>query len=442
MSSFRKGVHPHDCKEMTSQKSIEKLISGEAAKVFIPISQFAGEKSDVLVQAGDVVTCGQCIAKATGKFGVDIHASISGTVVGVQKEITAVGSYVDCIVIEKNDDSGYIFMENIKSEESSDVITRIKEAGIIGMGGASFPTHFKLQVPADKVVDFLLINAAECEPYINCDNRLMIEQSIKCVEGARIVAKAVGVKKIVIGVEENKAEAIEALLTVPNTSSDIKDVESKVIILKLKTKYPQGAEKILIKAITSREVPTGKLPADVGCVVVNLHTTYQVFLAVRENRPLTERVVTVSGGALENPSNFIVPIGTLYEDLFAATKGDMDTVCEIISGGSMMGFTVFSTRIPVAKGTSSILFLTEKEIAKESSSVCINCGKCASVCPLKLMPMYMDSYSIEGDFETANKYGIMKCMECGCCSFACPAKRPLVQSIRLAKKALRKKGAR
>lgn len=441
MPTFKKGVHPRGCKELTSKKEFKRLKDfGVPTTVYIPISQFAREESEILVQKGDEVVRGQVIAKATGKFGVDIHASISGVVNGIVKKLSPVGGKTDCVEIEKNDNDDFIYLDKMQSKSSADIIKRIKDAGIVGMGGAAFPTHFKLNLPPDKEVDYLVVNGAECEPYINCDNRLMQEYSKEAIEGVKIVAKAINVKKIVIGIEDNKLEAISALLKVDGTTDSLDEVNDKVVILKMKTKYPQGAEKMLIKSATGREVPSGKLPADVGCVVSNIHTCYQVYQAVEKNVPLIERFLTISGEAVEKTGNFVVPIGTLYEDLFEVCDGNEETTYEMISGGPMMGFSVYSRDIPVAKNTSSILFLKEHELSTDMASVCINCGRCAEACPLNLMPMYIDGFTLSRDYENAKKYGAMKCMECGSCAFVCPAKRPLVQTIRLAKRQIRKRG--
>ena len=438
---FKGGVHPKGRKELTENCQIEKLTDlGVPKIIYLPISQFAGEPTEILVQAGDDVKKGQLLGRKTGKFGVNIHASCSGKILSIVKKPTLQGAKIDHFEIENNFLDVLEKMPDIIDESKESLLERISDAGIIGMGGAAFPTHFKFNVPEGKEVDTLVINGAECEPYITCDTRLMIENSADVIEGVKILAKILGVSRIVIGIEDNKEESIDSMLKITGTSEYIKDIDNKIIIKKMKTKYPQGAEKMLILSTLKRKIPPGKLPSDVGVAVTNIHTAYSVFCAVRKNLPLTERVLTISGLGVEKKGNFIVPIGTLFSDIAECLAYDEVEAREIISGGPMMGSAQFSLDRAVTKATSSILFLKEEEISTEQSSVCINCSKCATACPMNLMPMYIDGNTIAGNYVEAKKYGAMDCMECGCCSFICPAKRPLVQSIRVAKKIIRARG--
>ncbi len=441
MGTFRSGVHPKGNKALTEDIAISNFSDfGYPKKVYIPVSQFAGEKSEILVSAGEEVKKGQLIAKKMGKFGVNIHSSVSGTVVGVVKKVSLQGIKIDHIEIDNNFLDVTEKMPPLEERTKEALLERLSDAGIIGMGGAAFPTHFKLNVPPDRNVDTLVINGAECEPYITCDNRLMLEKASEVISGVKIIAEILGVSRIVIGIEDNKEKAVASLLKVEGTSKYIKDINSKVVVASLHTKYPQGAEKMLIHSTLKRQVPPGKLPSDVGVAVCNIHTAYAVHMAVEENTPVSDRVVTISGLGVEKKGNYIIPIGTLFSDISEALGAVEEDVREVISGGPMMGASQFSLDRATTKATSSILFLADEEISTASASVCINCGKCAKACPMNLMPMYIDGNTLSGDYETAKKYGAMDCMECGCCSFTCPAKRPLVQSIRLAKKMIRTRG--
>ncbi len=441
MGTFRSGVHPKGNKSLTEDIKISIFSDfGYPKKVYIPVSQFAGEQTEVLVAKGDEVKKGQLIGKRNGKFGVNIHSSVSGTVLGIVKKPTLQGFKVDHIEIENNFLDVTEKLPPLGERTKEALRERLADAGIIGMGGAAFPTHFKLNVPPDRNVDTLVVNGAECEPYITCDNRLMLEKAAEVISGVKIIAEILGVSRVVIGIEDNKEDAVKSLLKVDGTSKYLKDIESKVVVLALHTKYPQGAEKMLIHSTLKRQVPPGKLPSDVGVAVCNIHTSYAVHMAVEENTPVSDRIVTISGLGVEKKGNYVMPIGTLFCDVAEALGAHDEDVREVISGGPMMGASQFSLDRAITKATSSILFLKEEEVSLDGATTCINCGKCAKACPMHLMPMYIDGNTLSGDYETAKKYGAMDCMECGCCSFTCPAKRPLVQSIRLAKKMIRTRG--
>ncbi len=423
MLTFSRGVHPETNKALTAGRKIEKMPPPK--DVYIPLTQHSGAECTPIVSEGDYVKMGQAVAMCE-RDGVYIHSSVSGTVKGVEQLPTLIIPKSAHIHIEND------FEDNIEllpplSEDASreEILNRFKEAGIVGMGGAAFPTHKKLN-PREKIDTFIL-NGAECEPYITCDHRLMAEKAEEIARGARIFAKVLGAEKIIIAIEDNKPDAIEAF-------KGFSDIELKV----LRARYPMGAEKQLIYACTGRKVPLGGLPKDVGCVVDNVHTVYSAYLAVTQGIPCVERVVTVSGGAVENPGNFIIRVGTTYSHI-SEHCGLKEQPVKVLGGGPMMGTAAFDLHVAVAKATSSVLFLTEKEINTRKASPCINCGRCARVCPMYLMPMYIDACTIAGDYKGAKKYGAKNCIECGCCAYVCPAKRPLVQSIRLAKRIVRER---
>jgi len=327
---------------------------------------------------------------------------------------------IDSSVQSKND------INNLTSQQIIDII---KEAGIAGLGGAAFPTHVKLSPPPDKKIEIVIINGAECEPYLTCDHRVMIEKTDEVIYGARAIMKALNASKCVIGIESNKPDAIAAML---KAVSDYPNMD----VIALKTKYPQGAEKQLIKAITGKEVPSGGLPADVGVVVDNVSTAAAIASAIKTGMPLIERVITVTGKGIKEPSNLMVRIGTPFHDIINQCGGFVGKPGKVIMGGPMMGIAQYTLDVPVIKGTSGILILTEQEAQQPEPEVCIRCARCVDVCPMNLLPLYISRYSLANMFDKAEEYNAMDCIECGCCSFECPAKRPLVESIRLAKRAI------
>lgn len=324
-------------------------------------------------------------------------------------------------------------MPALKEVTREQVINRIAEAGIVGMGGAGFPTAVKIQ-PKDPV-DTLLINAAECEPYLNCDNRIMIERTQEFLTGVKLLAFACGVENTMIGIEANKMDAYNALLACDGVIDEktAKEGAEGIVAVLLKKKYPQGAEKTLIKACLDREVPVGGLPAAVGCIVNNVSTAYAVYEAVVKGIPLYKRVMTVSGRGVGSPRNLEVRIGTPLSSVVEFCGGVTEDTVKLVSGGPMMGFSLVDTDVSTTKTDSGFLALTDKEASTVLPTNCINCGKCASVCPMRLMPMYIDFYATVGDFDEAVRYGAMNCFECGTCAYVCPAKRPIVQSVRLTK---------
>ncbi len=426
MYTFKHGIHPQERKELSRDCAIEVMPAPQIVK--IPLSQHIGVECQPLVQAGDSVRKGQLIGSSDKTMSAKVFSSVSGTVKGLEVIRTAPGGNVKHIVIENDFLESEERLPVLETPSPLEIVERIRDAGIVGMGGASFPVPVKLTPPKDKPIDTLIINAAECEPYITCDERIMREYPEKFVEGCRLLKKALKVESMYIGIEENKPEAIEKLRAFP-------DLELRI----LRTKYPQGAEKQLIYAVTGRKVPAGGLPMDIGVVVDNVHTAFSTYLAVREGKPCYERVMTVSGDAVANPKNLWVRTGTPYEEILAFCGGLKAPAVKVISGGPMMGFAQYDLKPCTAKATSSLLFLTEQELNLSAPGPCINCARCHKACPMNLMPMYIDAFTRADDLASAKKYGATNCMECGCCTYVCPAKRPIIQSIRLAKKLIKQK---
>ncbi|MCH5159342.1 MAG: electron transport complex subunit RsxC [Clostridiales bacterium] len=441
MKTFPGGFHVPDNKELTASASIEQMPL--VAEYFVSLSQHIGRPAEPVVAAGDVVIEGQLIAKASSFVSANIHSPVCGEIVGVVKRRNAQGATVDYIHIKPNGKQDKATLKPLVDPTPAEIIERVAEAGIVGMGGAGFPTAVKLQ-PQDPV-DTLIINAAECEPYLNCDNRLMIERAEEFIQGVRLIAKAINVSNVYIGLEANKMEAYDTLTALDGVVGDRtkEDLASKkdgdIVVVLLKKKYPQGAEKTIIKACVNRKVPVGALPAAVGCIVDNVGTAYAVYDAVVNGRPLYKRLMTVSGRGINTPKNIEVNIGTPLSAIVEFCDNLTDGTVKLVSGGPMMGFTLQNLDVATTKTDSGLLALTDKEASTVLPTPCINCGKCASVCPMKLMPMYIDFYATCGDTENAVKYGAANCFECGTCAYVCPAKRPIVQSVRLTKMKMKEK---
>ncbi len=423
------GVHPAENK-FSANKAIEKLALPKS--VFIPVAQHIGAPAQTLVKKGDQVKVGQIIAKAGGFVSANIHSSVSGTVKKVDLATDASGYPKQGIFIDVEGDEweeGIITDDKLVEKFDTDgkaIIDKINAAGIVGLGGATFPTHVKLMPPPGSKAEMLIINGVECEPYLTADHRLMLEKGSELLVGIRILMCALSVDKAYIGIENNKKDAIASLQNL--TASD-----SSIEIVPLKVKYPQGGEKQLIKAVTGREVPSGALPIAVGAVVSNVGTAYAVYEAVQKNKPLIERVVTVTGRSVKNPSNFMVRVGTPVKELIEAAGGLPDDTGKIISGGPMMGKAIASTDVPVTKGTSGILIMPDTDAKRKTSQNCIRCGRCVTVCPMGLEPFLLMTVSEKQIWDRAEKDCIMDCIECGSCSFTCPADRPLLDYIRLGK---------
>ncbi len=435
--SFKGGVHPRDEKELTSKKSVRKM--NEPSKVIIPMLQHIGAPCKPLVKKGDKVKAGQVIGDSEAKVSAPVHASISGTVVSVGPYIAANGTEVEAVTIESDGtgefDQSFEKYTILDEVEPGEIIERIRAAGIVGMGGAAFPTHFKLTAPKGKRFDTLIINGVECEPYLTADHRLMLEYPDDIVFGIRALLKATGAERCIIGIELNKPDAIALM------KEKCRDY-GKISVEGLKVKYPQGAEKQLIKALTGREVPSGGLPVDVGAVVVNIGTTKAVADALRLGMPLIERIVTVSGRGVKEPSNLKVKIGTPIAELIEACGGYNGEPEKIIVGGPMMGIAQFTDEVVVTKGTSGVLVFTADEAKAYEPGPCIRCGKCVRNCPMGLIPERLTDYVEQGMYEEAEREGIMDCIECGVCSYICPGRRNVVQTIRMGKAAVLAKRAK
>lgn len=436
MKTFRGGVHIPDNKSLSENIAIEQMPI--IADYFVSLSQHIGKPAEPVVSVGDEVVEGQLLAKASSFVSANIHSPVCGEVVEIVKRKNAQGATVDYVHIKSNGKQSVKLLPKLENPTAKEIVDRIAEAGIVGMGGAGFPTAVKVQ-PKDPV-DTLIINAAECEPYLNCDNRVMIERTKPFIDGVRLLATACGVPNIYIGIEANKQEAYAALLAQDGVVGE-KDPKNDgdIVVVLLKKKYPQGAEKTLIKACVNRNVPVGGLPAAVGCIVNNVSTAYAVWDAVVNGVPLYKRVMTVSGRGIGNPHNLEVRVGTSLSSIVEFCGGLSDNTVKLVSGGPMMGFSLIDLEICTTKTDSGFLALTDKEASTVLPTPCINCGRCASVCPMHLMPMYIDFYATVGDTENAVKYGAMNCFECGTCAYVCPAKRPIVQSVRLTKMRMKEK---
>lgn len=428
LRTFKGGTHPPEKKELSKDSPIE--IPPEPEKVIIPLSQHTGAPCKPAVSPGDKVKKGQVIGTPEGFVSAAVHSSVSGKVLSIETVQLPTGRYSQAVVIENDGENEWINLKDtpkymdLSPEELKE---RIKEAGIVGLGGAAFPTHVKLSPPKEKPIDIVILNGAECEPYLTADYRLMIEKPGEIVEGLKIIMKILGVKRGIIGIEDNKPDAIDKL------KEAVKGLEG-IEVQALKVKYPQGAEKMLIKATTGREVPPRGLPMDVGVVVQNIGTAFAIYEAVRFGKPLIERVVTVTGEGIKKPKNLMAKIGTPISRLIEHCGGFIDGVGKIVAGGPMMGFALPSIDVPVTKGTSGILVLSDLEVVHtDDFKPCIRCGRCVDACPMGLMPSMLSILAEKGFYEEMRDYNLFDCFECGCCTFVCPSKRPIVQFIRLGK---------
>ena len=424
------GVHPAD-KKITAAKPITPLAVPQT--VAIPCAMHIGAPAEIIVQKGDKVKVGQLIAKATGFVSANIHSSVSGTVKNIGPVADASGYTKQAVFItvegdewDESIDRSPDIKRNIDDLKPEDIINKVHEAGIVGMGGATFPTRVKLMVPEGKKADAVLINAVECEPYLTADHRVMLEKGEELMIGTQLLMKAVKCDRAYIGIEQNKPDAIEYLTKLSANYPGIK-------VVPLKLKYPQGSEKHLIAAITGRQVPSGRLPIDVGAVVDNAGTAVAVYEAVMKNKPLIERVVTVTGDSVKNPGNFLVRIGTPISALVEAVGGLPEDTGKIISGGPMMGKAITTLDIPVAKGTSGVLMLPESLAHRGEPEACIRCGKCVDACPMGLEPYLLAAYAKRKDFDSLEENHVYDCIECGCCVFSCPANRPILDFVRFGK---------
>ena len=435
---FRGGIHPDDKKDATARRSIEEMPAPK--QVVLPVSMHIGAPCNPLVNVGDRVLIGQKVAESSAPVSAPVHASVSGTVVAVEPRPHPNGTQVMSIVIEndyKDEAIEIVPVENtqfadISAEQLADIC---HNAGIVGLGGAAFPTKIKIASAIDKV-DTLIINGAECEPYITSDNRLILEHGDELIDGATIVMKALGLKTVHIGIESNKKEAV---LRLRDKTANMKHIKLHV----LHTKYPQGSEKHLIYSVCGREVPPGQLPSAVGVVNVNVATCVAISRAVRTGAPLTTKVVTVSGSAVANPKNLLVRIGTPIGELIEYAGGLLESPYKVIMGGPMMGVAQHSLEAPVIKGTNAILAFCKDEDKFDPAQICIHCGKCVAACPVFIEPVYLNMYAKAGRLDEMEKNNLFDCIECGCCSYVCPGRIHLVQTFRTAKARIlekRKKG--
>ena len=423
------GVHPEENK-LSEHSAIETIEAPDT--VYVMLNQNLGAAPVPVVAKGDKVKTGQLIAKGEAFISASIHSPVSGTIDKVDTWIDASGYRKPVIIIKKEGDewndgidtSSTLVKEISASKE--DIVEIIKNSGIVGLGGAAFPTHVKLMVPQGKKAEYLIINAVECEPYLTADHRLMLEKGEEIMIGVQILMKGLAVDRAIIGIENNKPDAIEHL-------SKLAKNYPGVSVIALKLKYPQGAEKQLIKAAINREVPSGKLPIEVGCVVQNVGTTFAVYEAVQKHKPLIERVVTVTGKKVSKPSNFMVRIGTPVSLLLEKCGGIPEGTGKMINGGPMMGKAFASAEITVTKGTSGILLMDEKEAGRVKEHNCVRCARCTMVCPMVLEPYLLAMAAEASNWEIAEQHHVMDCMECGCCHFTCPSGRQLLDSLRLGK---------
>ncbi|MCX7797106.1 MAG: electron transport complex subunit RsxC [Melioribacter sp.] len=429
--SFNGGVHPKDFKELTKLLPFEQIPIPK--QIIIPVSQHAGKPAKPLVRKGSVVKTGELIAEVDGFISSNIHSSVTGKVTKISSQVNVNGILVDSIFIDTLETEEHIKMPALNFEKITpdEIKQRIKEAGIVGLGGAAFPTHVKLSPPDDKKIDYLILNACECEPYITRDYRLLIERTQDVIYGLKLVMKAINVKKAIIGIEDNKEEAIAKLKTALLNFPEIS-------IVILKTKYPQGAEKMLIKAITGKEVPIGKLPFDVGCIIQNVGTVVSVYDAIVKGEPQIKAYLTVTGKGIKQPKNLIARIGTPLIDIINYCGGFTDDVKKVIVGGPMMGFAQYDLLTPITKATSGIIVLTKEEMKYFKETNCLKCGKCVEVCPLNLIPTRLVRLIQNEKYQEAKELNVSICMECGTCTYNCPANIPLVQWIRLGKQKMSK----
>lgn len=435
--TFKGGIHPYDGKELSKDKPIKAVLP--KGDLVYPLSQHIGAPARPIVAKGDHVLTGQKIAEAGGFVSAPVYATVSGTVKAVEPRRVVTGDNVMSIIVENDglyEEVEYPEVRPLAEMTREEIIERIKEAGIVGMGGAGFPTFIKLSPKEPEKIDYVIANCAECEPYLTSDYRRMLEEPEKLVDGMKVYLKLFENARGILAIEDNKPDCIDLLKKLT------KD-ETRISVKALKTKYPQGAERQIIYATTGRAINSSMLPADAGCVVNNVDTIVAVYHAVYEGKPLMNRIVTVTGDAVADPRNFIVRIGTNYHELIEEAGGFKKDPVKIISGGPMMGFGIFDLDVPTTKTASALLCLTEDDVSRMEPSACINCGRCVEACPSRLIPSRLADYAEHYEEEAFLAYNGLECCECGCCSFVCPAKRSLTQSIKSMRKiqlAKKKKG--
>jgi electron transport complex protein RnfC len=436
ISTFRGGVHPPYMKQLAMKSEIQRAVVPE--KLTVPLVQHIGAPCGPTVEVGQSVKEGQVIGETHAFVTSPVHSPVSGKVKRIEKTLHPLGFNTPSIIIETNEEGLKDYMKPLGAEpDKIDIklmLERIQKAGIVGLGGATFPAHVKFSPPKDKSIDTFIVNGVECEPYLTADYRVMLERAEDVLLGAKMIAKILGVKRTIVAVEDNKPEAIE------NLKGKVKDGSGDVELLA--TKYPQGAEKVLIKALLDREVPSGGLPMDVGVVVSNVGTSLAVCEAVRDGKPLIDRVVTITGNGVKNPGNYLVKIGVMLRSLIDQAGGIVGKVGKLVIGGPMMGIAQPTFDVPVIKGTSGVLLLQEEKYMKQEHMPCIKCTFCVQSCPVYLIPSRLSIIAEAQNWKLAEQYGVNDCIECGCCTYVCPSKRPIVQWIKTTKMKLRKLKAR
>ena len=433
--TFKGGLHPYDGKELSKDRPIAAYLP--KGDLVFPLSQHIGAPAVPCVAKGDRVLAGQRIADAGGFVSANIHSSVSGTVKAIEPRVTVSGAKVSCIVVENDGQYEQAEFVPVTERTPEAIIGAVKEAGIVGLGGAGFPTHVKLSPKEPDKIDTIIINGAECEPYITADYRCMMEIPEQLISGLKLILTLFPKAKGVIGIEDNKPDAIAKM-------QELCKGESRIEVAPLKTKYPQGAERSLIYAVTGRAINSSMLPADAGCIVDNVATAIAIHEAVTMGKPLYERVVTVTGDAVKEPGNFRVKAGTDAAELVEAAGGFKSQPEKVISGGPMMGMALGTLHVPCGKTFSSLLCFTKDEVAEYEPGNCIRCGRCVEVCPAGLMPTKLSEVADHGDFALFDQLNGCECVECGCCSYVCPAKRRLTQSMKTGRRealALRRKKA-
>lgn len=428
ISTFKGGVHPYDGKDLAKDQPIRRIKPKET--LVYPLSQHIGAPASPIVAVGDTVLRGQKIAEAGGFVSAPVFASVSGTVKAIEPRHVATGDLVNSIIIENDGEmkeTDFHGVEDVASLSKEQIIEKVKEAGVVGMGGAGFPTHVKLSPKEPDKIEFIIANCAECEPYLTADYRRMLENPEELIGGMKIVLRLFDHAKGILGVEDNKPDCIQKL-------KELTKDEERIEVMPLKTKYPQGGERQLIYATTGRAINSKMLPADAGCIVDNVETLVAINRAVKEGKPVMDRIFTVTGDAVANPGNFEYCIGMSYAEILEEAGGFKEDPEKMISGGPMMGFAVFSLEIPTTKTSSSLLCFKKDDVSASEVTACINCGRCVSVCPEQIVPSRLAKMSQFHDSESFEKWNGMECIECGSCSYICPAKRPLAQYIKTMKK--------
>lgn len=426
LKTFRGGIHPPYRKEATAKKATVEI--SLPAEVVIPMQQNVGAPNTPTVNVGDRVEAGQQIGSSEAFISAPVHSSVSGTVKAIEERRNFTGAMVQCVVItvDPNQPAKWTEKKDVGDLSPEQIRDIAKEAGLVGLGGAAFPTFVKLSPPKDKPIDIVVINACECEPFLTCDHRLMLERADDLLAGLKLMMKAVGAGKGVIGIEANKMDAADMLST--KLAGD-----SAVEVVVLEVKYPEGAEKMLIDAITGRRVPPGKLPSEVGVLVQNVQTAVALYDAAATGKPVIERVITVTGPAMKDPKNVLVRIGTPIEHVVEQSGGMTGDVVKVIIGGPMTGWAQKDLSAAVVKGTSGILALTKEVVDANAEQQCVGCDKCIDACPMFLVPNFIVRYAKRGQWDLADKYGARDCFECGCCSYVCPARIPHVGYVRKVK---------